>query len=99
MMTVPRSPPPMTSAMAASGRRPAAVLTSQWRRCQRPSANQRTMMRPAYRLSPTLMNSEGWAVPMPGTSTQLQLPPVQVPSGVKTSDWSAVAPARTGIAR
>ena len=45
------------------------------------------------------MNSEGWAVPMPGTSTQLQLPPVQVPSGVKTSDWSAVAPARTGIAR
>ena len=46
------------------------------------------------------MNSEGWAVPMRGTATQLQFPPAQrLAPGTKTRHCNAIEAPRTGSVR
>ena len=69
MMTVPRSCPPRTLRIAtATPPQPAFHARS-----RRLFAYQVTRV-PRTRARATLMNSEGWAVPTPGTWIQLRLP-------------------------
>ena len=69
MITVPRSCPPKTARIAmATPPQPAFHDRS-----RRLAVYQVTSV-PRTRARATLMNSEGWAVPTPGTMIQLRLP-------------------------
>ena len=97
MTTVPRSPPRMTSPIAA----PAGAKTNRTMlRPPRSRSRWRAATQPMYRARASLMNSEGWAWPTTGRRTQLQLPPAQVArEGTRTRLWSTAASRSAGTAR